>query len=228
MFTKEYRSRLVGEVAHRFKCYWHAVHPQVFKPNDLYRLAFTKEEWNAMMLLRERYRSTLTTGYCWHYTINKTEHNPRIRLQFSTDDEMPQLELNEDDIPEPLATAIKKWAVRALYYSDMDDLLRKKLRTLVRLEFRCIGQNNERIERAIVNTPGTLHRVWPEVVPFLDNQSRDVMREKSMKSPMPKIWDDDDYKEFHEGPEMEALTEALTAMALLPNEYDMNYPEILG
>lgn len=225
-FTKEYRGRLIGEVRHRFKCYWHAVHPVIFNPNDLYRLAFSKEEWSAMMLLRERFRDTLKTGYRWLYMTNETDEQPKISLEFSTDDEMPGIELNERDVPDALALQLRAWAVEAKRLDDMDTLLSQKLRELVRIEFQGFDNNERRIQRAIVNTPGTMHRVWPEVLPFLDNQSRDTMKQKSMKSPMPKSWDDNDYNVFHEGPEMEELTLALIAMALLPETYDKDYPTI--
>ena len=225
-FSKQYRRRLIDECRHRFKCYWHAIHPVVFDPNDLYRLAFSTEEWNAMMLLRERYRDTLKTGYHWSYTVNEDGDQQKMSMRFSTDDHMPEIELNERDIPERLATRLRAWAWEARRLDVMDSLLSTKLRELVSLEFQEYDCNNRKIERAIVNTPGTMHRVWPEILPFLDNQSRNEMRNKSMKSPMPKHWDDADYREFHEGEEMEKLSEALTAMALLPAEYDSDYPEI--
>lgn len=225
-FSKQYRRRLIDECRHRFKCYWHQIHPVVFNSNDLYRLAFATEEWNAMMLLRERFRDTLKTGYTWSYVINEEGDERQMALRFSTDDHMPEIDLNERDVPEKLAIRIRAWAREAQRLDRMDDLLRKKLGELVHLEFQEYDCNNRKIERAIVNTPGTMHRVWPEILPFLDNQSRDEMRGKSMKSPMPKHWDDADYREFHEGEEMEQLTEALIGMALLPAEYDSDYPEI--
>jgi len=231
-FSKQYRRKLIDECQHRFKCYWHAIHPVVFNPNDLYRLAFSTEEWDAMSVLRERYKETLRTGYHWDYVINEVESPgteadlEKVNLRFSTDDHLPQIELNERDIPERLAKRIAAWGREAKRLDYMESLLREKLGELVHLEFQEYDCNNRKIERAIVNTPGTMHRVWPEILPFLDNQSRNEMTQKSMKSPMPKHWDNADYCEFHEGKEMEELTEALIAMALLPNEYDNNYPEI--
>ncbi len=226
MFKKEYRGRLVSEVRHRFKCYWHAVHPVVFDPNDIYRLAFSTEEWNAMMLLRERFKDTLRVGWRWQYVTNECANHPEIKLEFSTNDDMPEIELNERDLPDRLALRLRAWAVRAKHFDDMDSLLRDKLLQLVKLEFMFKDADGKKIERAAVNTPGTLHRVWPEILPFLDNQSRDEMRGKRMKSPMPREWKDEDYDEFHAGPEMEELTLALVAMALLSKDYDENYPEL--
>lgn len=225
-FSKEYRTRLVDEVTHRFKCYWHVMHPVTFNSNDLYRLAFSSEEWDALMLLRQRYRAAISTGWSWTYMTNEDDDGPKIGLTFSTDDELPNIELNERDVPDILAKRLRGWALRAKHYDDLDTTLRSKLNKLVRLQFQYKDVENRRVEKAIVNTPGTLHRVWPEILPFLDNQSRDTMREKRMRSPMPKDWDDDDYKEFHEGPEMEELAEALIAMALLPKDYDENYPTL--
>lgn len=225
-FSKEYRRRLIGEVTQRFKCYWHAVHPVTFDPIALYRLAFSQEEWDAMALLRERFRDTLTTGYRWYYVTNECQQHPIIKLEFSTDDEMPEIELNERDLPDQLAKRLRDWAVRAKHYDDMDGLLRDKLRQLVKLEFKYRDNDGKKIERASVNTPGTMHRVWPEILPFLDNQSRETMQSKCMKSPLPRDWVDEDYVEFHEGEKMEELTLALVAMALLPDTYDRNYPEL--
>ncbi len=223
-FSKEYRGRLVGDVCQRFKCYWHVMHPVTFDPNGLYRLAFTKEEWDAIKVLRERYRAALSTGWSWTYMTNEDADGPRVGLTFTTDDELPNIELNERDVPEALAKRLRAWALRAKHYDDLDSTLRAKLNKLVKLQFQYQDADNRRVDKAICNTPGTLHRVWPEILPFLDNQSRDVMRGKKMRSPMPRNFSDTDYKEFHEGPEMEELTEALIAMALLPDTYDHNYP----
>ncbi len=179
-----------------------------------------------MMLLRERFPDTLKRGYRWYYVVNAEHDRPKIQLQFSTDDGMPEIELNECGLPDKLAERLRSWCTEAKRLDDMDGLLRTKLRELVRLEFQYKDHGDRKIERAIVNTPGTMHRVWPEILPFLDNQSRKTMLNKRMQSPMPKDWDDDDYQMFHAGTDMEELTEALIAMALLPETYDKDYPEL--
>lgn len=226
MFTTRYRDKLVNEVAHRFKCYWHAMHPVTFDANDLYRLAFTTEEWSAMMLLKERFPDTLRTGYQWKYIVNQTEDCPALSLQFSTDNHMPEIELNERDLPDALAERLRAWTHECYRLDQMQVLLRKKLRQLVQLEYNYDHDNEGPLRRAVVNTPGTMHRVWPEILPFLDNQSRDTMRNKHAKSPLPKGWNIEEYNVFHEGNEMVELTEALAVMALLPNDYDQNYPDL--
>ena len=214
------------DVRDRFKCYWHAVHPMVFNPNDLYRLAFSSEEWSAIMLLRQCFPGMLKRGYSWTYVTNKTEGTTEIVMHFNTDDGMPQIALNECDLPDRLAARLRDWALEAQRYDEMDSLLFDKLNTLVRMEYHYDDYNRRSGGQAQVNTPGTMYRVWPEILPFLNDQSRTAVKNMRVKPSLPRNWDDAEYRAFHEGDAMEELTIALATMALMADGEDRNYPKL--
>ena len=153
---------------------------------------------------------------------------PEPDLTFKVKSGWPEISIKEKQLPEPQRTQMRDWIITAYQYENDSNILGSKLRELLRMEFQHTDVDglgyNRRVERAAVNTPGTLYRVWPELLPFLDSEDRDILRNKKVKSPLPKDWDEEKLAAFHYSPAMERITYALTVMSLIPREYDKKYP----
>lgn len=236
-FTKEFRAKIAGKIQDRYKSYWHAMHPRDFSVRDLYKIAFTKKEYSAMMLLRERRKEILKSGWTWTYEADLSNMHDRPdyipedpTLEFKVKEGWPSINVHENELPEDVRMKMRDWIIIAYQYKNDSDVLGAKLRSLVRMQHSHIRSNSwgqdVSVERADVNTPGTLHRVWPELLPFLDSEFKDQLRNKKMKSPLPKGWKAEQLADFHYGPAMERITYALTVMSLIPKEYDKKYPSL--
>lgn len=236
-FTKDFRSHFPTRLQTRFKCYWHAMHPRTFASRELYKAAFSDEEWAALNVLRKRRSDCIDAGHYWRYKLDlsqmldRPEYVPKEPcLTFQCKKGWPDITVNETDFSVDIQEKMRDWTLVAYQYNNDSDVLGQKLRELLRLEFQHYDTNRDysqrRVERALVNTPGTLFRIWPELLPFMEAEERDTLRNKKMKSPLPKEWDAGDHAKFLYGPAMERVTYALTVMSLIPEERDKKYPSL--
>lgn len=232
-FTKSYRDHFARGLAQRYKAYWHQMHPRIFKQSDLYQQAFTKREWKALCLLRERRKEVIDTGATWWYSMDLSDMHDRPedvpkkpQLGFDCKKGWPSIEVPEGDFSPETQTMLRDWTLIAYQYKRDSEILERKLKNLVKLEHSHFDYEDRNIRTAAVNTPGQLFRIWPELLPFLDGSDRDVLRNKKVKSPLPKSWDESDLESFHYGPAMERLSYALTVMSLIPDKTDKKYPEL--
>jgi hypothetical protein len=235
-FTKDFRSNFVTRVQKRYKSYWHAMHPRDFESRELYKLGFTKKEWAALLRLRDRRKEVLKSGWNWTYRIDLTmmpdrpEYIPKEpALTFKVKEGWPEVEILESQMREDERMKLRDWIITAYQYQNDSNILGRKLNELLRMQYQHTdrsGYHNRTVERANVNTPGTLHRVWPELLPFLDSGDRHTLRNKKVKSPLPKDWTEETLAEFHYGPAMERISYALTVMSLIPNKHDKKYPTL--
>lgn len=236
-FSRDFRAKIAGKIQERYKSYWHAMHPRDFSVRDLYKTAFTKKEWNALLLLRDRRKEVVKSGWTWEYTIDlsnmadRPDYIPEYpELTFKVKESWPSIEVKENQLPEDVRMKMRDWIITAYQYQNDSNVLGSKLQELVRMQFSHIGIGNygrdRTVEKATVNTPGTLHRIWPELLPFLDSEFKDTLRNKKVKSPLPKGWTEETLADFHYGPAMERVTYALTVMSLIPRQHDKKYPSL--
>jgi len=233
-FSRDFRSKFAGKIQERYKSYWHAMHPRNFGVRDLYKVAYTKKEWSALLLLRDRRKDVLKSGWTWEYEIDLSNMGDRPdyipenpELTFKVKSGWPSIKVKENELPEDIRMRMRDWIIIAYQYENDSNVLGSKLRDLVKMNYVAHDQySNRTVERADVNTPGTLHRIWPELLPFLDSEFKDTLRNKKVKSPLPKGWTEETLADFHYGPAMERITYALTVMSLIPREYDKKYPSL--
>lgn len=230
-FNKDYRTRVVRQIKERYRCYWHSMHPRTFTSRELYKVGFAKEEWEALLLLRSNRKEVIQSGGQWTYNLDLSamldlpDYVPgKPTLTFDNKKGWPTLDIQEQEFPVEIQEKMRDWVLTAYQYENDSNILGEKLAELIKLDW---DYERDR-DVAIVNTPGCLYRIWPELLPFLDSGDRHVLRNKKVKSPLPKAWEEGeaDLAKFHYGPAMERITYALTVMSLIPNEYDKKYPNL--
>jgi hypothetical protein len=228
-FSKDYRARIVKQITKRYKSFWHSMHPRCFTSRELYKVGFTTDEWAALILLRGRRKEVIDSGWSWTYELDfsqmqdRPEHLPKHPiLTFRNKTGWPDITVKEKQFPADKQKMLRDWVIIAYQYESDSNILATKLNDLVRQTWDHANDRNV----AQVNTPGTLYRVWPELLPFLESEDRHVLRNKKVKSPLPKGWDESMLMEFHYGPAMERISYALTVMSLIPKEHDEKYPQL--
>lgn len=235
MFSKDFRWRFPNSIQSQYRRYWHAMHPVTFKPKLIYRLGFSDEEWDALRLLRDRRKEVIDEGRWFKYKADfrNMEELPdymskRPILTFQLKNNYPEVIVKQKELPESMQKYLQEWILTAYQYQEDSHVLQRKVRNLIGLEYSHMASDSwgrERsVEKALVNTPGVLYRIWPELLPFFDQWVREELRNKKAKSPLPRSWDADDLKDFHDGEAMERINYALSVMSLLPDKHDDKYP----
>ena len=125
---------------------------------------------------------------------------------------------------------LRAWIFEAYRYKDLGQFLRAQLLHLLRVNYHHTGPSYapNTTETSICNTPATLLAIWPELIPFMPPEERDVMRHRHMKPSPPRVWTEEDNTIFFADPRMAQLTEALSTMSLIPNVVDEDYPALSG
>lgn len=239
-FNKAFRSTFPKDVQLRFKSYWHVMHPVTFNPDEIYRIGWTDETWDAFQLLLEKRTEVIKTGYMWSYEWDWSgqdypDYVPAdASLNWAVKDEWPSIEVAEQELPRPFQKLMREWIYEAYRYRELSDILFNQVKRLVQINYTNIpgahfGHTGGRtIQSSICNTPATLLAIWPELIPFIPSEERDVMRHRHMKSSPPRIWTEEDQIGFHAVRGMDEITHALSAMALIPRDVDEDYPSLTG
>ena len=148
-FSKDYRARIVKKVVDRYKCYWHSMHPRVFTSRELYKIGFTKEEWAALKLLRERRKEVIDSGTHWYYSLDFSQMQDRPEclpkhpmLTFSNKNGWPSIEVSERQFPADKAKMLRDWVVTAYQYEADSNVLQSKMHELLRPSFSHTNNNN--------------------------------------------------------------------------------------
>lgn len=236
-FYVDFRQKFPQRMQLRYEAYWHRMHPVTFNPMQLYQLGFTPEEWDALTLIRERRGEIISGSRWWNYQCNlsgldnRPEYVPKdARLQFEFDNDgrwdLPRIKVEESELPSVLRDRLRDWIFVAYFYKSQSELLRSKLRSLLQQHHEYYDHNNRSVKKALVNTPGTLVRVWPEIRPFLSDFDKQGLIGRKMKSPLPKDWDEKELAAFHEGEPMAQLTDSLSIMSLIDKDRDEFYPSL--
>lgn len=240
-FTVDFRSRFPNKMRERYRSYWHKMHPLTFDPHDLFILSWTPEEWDAIQLLSKkaeglgRWEHIFNITWSWNYDFDFSDLEDRPsyapkkgRVTFSHDHEgggYPRSSLNEQNLPDRLRDSMRAWLIEGYKYKAEQQRLTKCLNNLMQLEYQGRGGYGQGIYTAPVNTTGQLIRLWPELHPYLPGVNKDHIHDAKNKSPLPKGWTQETYKEFREQEGFEELNHALSVMSLLTDDTIDNYPQ---
>jgi len=235
-FTKGFRSSFPQKLQARFRCYWHVMHPVDFDPDEIYRIGWTDETWEAFQLLLKRRTEVIKDGFMWSYDWDWTDQSiPDYvpiegSLNWSTKDDFPSIEVKEQELPPGFQAKMREWIFEAYRYRELGQILFSQVQRLVRVNYESVsrGYNAQTIETSICNTPATLLAVWPELIPYLPLEERDVMRHRHMRPSPPRVWTEENQLRFDAAPGMGELNHALQTMALIPDKIDDNYPSLTG
>lgn len=239
-FRKGFRTNFPRELQKRFCCYWHVMHPVTFDPNEIYRIGWTDKAWDAFQTLLETRAEVVKMGHLWSYNWNWDRQNipdhvpSEASLSWDVKDNYPSIEVDENELPRDFQETMREWIYEAYRYRELGQTLFDQLQILVRVNYQNVpntlgfGHGTKVIESSICNTPATLLAIWPELIPFIPSEERDVMRHRHMRPSPPRVWDEEDQEAFHAVPGMDEITHALATMALIPQDVDENYPNLTG
>lgn len=185
------RQRTVSIVRNKFGRYVKAIHPWPFEPLPLYRASYDFKGWIAIRYLSKFFPDTMNVSNTFTVMLdtrfNDSTHN-RDRLYVSFDMiKLPARVVELGQLEAETRERMIEWGERAIH---LDKLVAW---TTVRLN-ALFGNPNIRRMKDIdpgCNTPGQVSRVWPEILPFLPGDSKDVLRNASIKSRPPSMfkWD---------------------------------------
>lgn len=163
--------------------------PCPFKPTDVYRFCWTKEERSAIRLLKERMPTILhkdddmTLQWDTRPFIVRTEIAPdqiplNLYVKFPKPIPVPQTEIWRDGrdsimlsrLPDHLLDTIEEWAKR-----------------WAKLQIETT-QVYEKVDRVFTNcnTMGQIHRLWPNLCSFLPERGQEVLRKMKVRSKLPE------------------------------------------
>lgn len=234
-FNKNFRNKFPQTLQARFRCYWHVMHPVNFDPNEIYRIGWTDEDWDAFQLLLKRRAEVIKHGFLWSYDWDWNGQSipdyvpEQASLNWPVRDDWPSIEVQEKELPPAFQAEMREWIFEAYRYRALGQTLFDQVNYLVRVSttYRRRGYHNQiETETSICNTPATLLAVWPELIPYIPSEERDVMRHRHMRPSPPRVWTEEDHEEFHAVPGMSELNHALQTMALIPEKVDDNYPSL--
>jgi len=242
-FTLQFRNSFPREMQGKFEVYWHLMHPQTIDRADIYRWGWDDEEWNALKLLERRRSDVICSASQWqewtftmHFGGKYPEYVPNhAKLGYKCAKGKPVINVKETDLPDALRDELRLWIIEAFRYQRLSFQLLRQLNALLAVQRekapgtnrygRTVWKNDSQC-KGICNTTSTLYAVWPELLPFMDSESKATLRHRKMRTSLPRVWDEDDLKEFHAVEGMDELTEALSTMSLIPNEKDKYYPSL--
>jgi hypothetical protein len=138
-------------------------------PEDLYRMAWTAEERQAIRLLARERRDMLRE----HKSMKITLREPLCVILITLANELPMpgfsLEIPYDNLTFEQAQALGEWAPRWLELSAQQASLIQHVKE--------VG--------GICKTYGQLHRLWPDMESFYNEAAKTVVRNARVKSPYP-------------------------------------------
>ena len=233
-FKKSFRIKFPTEMQARFRCYWHVMHPVTYDPYKIYRAGWTDEAWAAWHLLRKTQEEVLKIGYRWTYEwdwgnkIFKPDYVPNVgSISWRVKDQYPTITIKEEELDEAWREKMQAWIYEAYRYKNLGETLKQQLRHLLRLHTSySSGGHRVESESSLVNTPAQLLAIWPELIAFLPPDDRDEMRGRRMRFSAPRNWTPIEQRDFHNVPRMVELNHALQTMALIPEEFDHDYPAL--
>lgn len=180
-------------VVRKFDKYWKIKLPcPVDSMEDVYRMAYTGEEWNAMQLLRRDKVGALSqqSSFSLFWTDDRTGTSrcPHATFKFPRDEPYPNFGVDLDRLPDPVQRKLRHWITNVEYFRSLSQ----------ELEARCKGvmgnptgtgkgwtARRRRDLDPCVNTPGQLYRLWPDVQPVMDPAWKRTIQLSSVKSRLP-------------------------------------------
>lgn len=258
-FSRDFRSRIANRVCHHFDKYCEIVNPVQFDVlQDVYRPAFTKEQYKALeeLLDSKLGRKCLNRRSTFELFVDDRKgrgswNRDHITFGFPDKTGRPDVEIEFSQLHVDVQDKIRAWKDKALSLRKLRKKMYERVSDLFNWEWDAYaGYNSDGCRRGgptpgvACNTPGQLMRIWPELMPFMPVEHRDVVRNANMKSRMPqRIHNWGSVEQFlcleplHEGQDPEelayelrvfdALTHILVQMSLMIEvAHDETYPDI--
>ena len=205
-FTKVFRSEFPNKIAAHFDKYVEYVNPLTFCPlNDVYRRAFTPEEWDAFNVLMKRkigrecfQRSLEFELYLPGNKSRSSYERTHVTFQFPDGKRRPNLDIEFDKLTDKAQAKINKWLKTAVQYRKLRQFLYRRVQALLDWgwtedSFRDSYTNRWRIKGKPTpgqgcNTVGQVNRIWPELLVFFPPDEIATVRNASMLSRMPAFF----------------------------------------
>lgn len=197
-FTKEFRGELPNKVARHFDKYIEYTNPLTFCPlQDVYRQAFTEDEWDALNLLMDRKvgRECFNRYHCFNL-YPKKGNNMHITFQFPDKRKRPWLDLRMNQLSPEAQQKIHTWLKTAVSYRKLRQEMRRRIVSL--LDWGWERAQNYDYNRDCwrggptsgqgCNTVGQVNRIWPELLVFFPADMISSVRNASMKSRLPSFF----------------------------------------
>lgn len=140
---------------------------------ELYRYAMSDDEWTAWNVLRQNKRFTGNVSFTQNLYLRKRGH-------FSITIERPgelflAMRIDWESLPELTQERIHNWLIRSETYREEYKLVRERVKSLT----------------LICATAGQIERVWPELLGFMPEETKDRRFTKRAVSPYPEgVWED--------------------------------------
>jgi len=216
--SETFRKELPRTLQIRFKTYWHAMHPVDFKVKPIYRAGFDKEEWHALMVLRERRVKCVVNSTTFRYwddvlNISLRFHMPKKYEGF------PHIVVRQTDVSPETRKHLAEWHNTSKRYDELHTLVCSYARDLLAVDSEKRSVNG-------INTIRQLYAIWPELLPFFWASDRDTIRGTKVKPKLPAHWDQSYVERYMTLPRMDEINHALTVMTLIPDVTDEKYPDL--
>ena len=199
-FNGEYRDAFGNAVARHFDKFCEIANPLTFDPlEDVYKVAFKPKHWAAMnMLLDSKFgKHCLMRGTSFSLYMPKEFHgqmkHQRKHITFGFPDakNRPPIDIEFHHLHPDVQEKLDAWLKKALGFKELRKELWHRCDRLLDWdrEKQWTGDCWRLMPSAGVgcNTPGQVHRIWPELLPFLPPEARHVVCNASVKSKLPEV-----------------------------------------
>lgn len=206
--------RRMGE---KYRIYWHAMHPVTYDTKALYRAAFTKKEWKALLLLKERRADAINSNSYFKYKDPENEINMRLDLPKKYKGVVPAVTTLASDVTDQVRQEMLDWFNIYCEHDNVHSSIMMHLRQL-------LDTDQEKRSLNGLNTNRQLYAVWPELLPFLDRSVKHTIRNTKVKAKIPAHWDQSYVSNWMAREHMDEINYALTVIPMLEDKIDDNYP----
>lgn len=258
-FSRDFRGGIASRVCRHFDKYCEITNPVPFDVlQDVYRPAFKKKQWNALevLLASKLGRKCLSRSSSFElFTDDRKGQGSwdrnHITFGFPDGKNRPDIEIEFSQLHVDVQDKIRVWMDKAIALKNLRKKMHSRITDLFDWEWDDYagysstgGRRGGPTPGVACNTPGQLMRIWPELMPFLQVEHRDIARQANMKSRMPQrisdwgtvdqflcleaLNDDQDPKELaFERRVFEALTHILVQMSLMVEvKHVEGYPSV--
>lgn len=198
-FSNDFRDQIANRVCRHFDKYCEFTNPLTFDAiEDVYRQAFEPRKWNAMNELLDckfgrkcLNRSGSFELYTGDDKQKQKYSRTHITFGFPDGKTRPNLDIEFQQLHADVQDKILHWIQKAVALRE----LRQKLYWRINNLFDCEWEKNRSYgangwfggpEPGVgCNTPGQVHRIWPELLAFMPVEMRDTVRNASTKSRLP-------------------------------------------
>ena len=201
-FKKALRDSFGNRVAKHFDKYCEITNPVKFDAlHDIYKEAFTRKEWNALEVLlgTNLGKECLSLSSSFELYLpatdpKRTQQHQRRHITFGFPDNVlrPGLDLEYMELNPDAQARLDMWIKKTMNLKTLRQELWHRCDRLLDWGWESNksyspgnGWRGGPEPGQGCNTPGQVYRIWPELLPFLPVEGRDMVRNASVKSRLP-------------------------------------------